>query len=111
MVHVRPHGITLGTLQSAVELRLGEKRAGQLENLIGSAQLLDLALQGLHVRTFLCAQAFAYPGVNLLLLDPVVKRLRHAADLGSNRFNAGPQGGVLAAVFLHHPNGAFANLG
>jgi hypothetical protein len=32
-------------LQSAVELRLGEKRAGQLQDLVGPAQLLDLALQ------------------------------------------------------------------
>jgi hypothetical protein len=32
--------------QTAVELRLGEKSAGQLENLIGSAQFLVLSLQG-----------------------------------------------------------------
>jgi len=35
----------LSGLESAVELRLGEKRAGKLENLAGLAQLLDLALQ------------------------------------------------------------------
>ncbi len=61
--------------------------------------------------TFLGAQAFAYPGVDLLLLDPVVERLGHAADLGGYRFNASPKGGVLAPVFLHHAYGTFADLG
>src|SRR5690606_27168145 len=32
-------------LQSAVELRLGEKRAGQLQDLVGAAQFLVLTLQ------------------------------------------------------------------
>lgn len=34
-------------LEPAVELRLGKKRAGRLENLVDSAQFLDLALQRL----------------------------------------------------------------
>lgn len=48
----------LSDLESAVELRLGEKRADQLENLVGSAQFLDLALQFLGA---LCL-ADCYPG-------------------------------------------------
>jgi len=55
------------------------------------------------------AQPFTQPGVDLLLLDPVVERLGHAAYLGGNRFNAGPQGGILAPVLLNHSNGAFAH--
>ena len=44
----RHHGVDQcmpSALESAVELRLGEKRAGRLEDVIGSAQFLDLTLQ------------------------------------------------------------------
>ncbi len=57
------------------------------------------------------AQAFAYPGVDLMQLDLVVERLGHAADLGGYPFNEGPQGGVLPPVFLHHANGTLADFG
>ena len=98
-------------LQTAVELRLGEKRAGQLQDLVGFAQLLVLAfkfLQALQV-----GRRDAGPGavVDLIALDPFVEGLRHAADLGGDGFNGGPQRGVLASVLLHHANSAFAYLG
>ena len=39
-------------------------------------------------------------GVDLIALDPFVEGLRHAADLGGNRFNDSPYRGVLASVLL-----------
>ena len=80
----RYHGggqCTPSTLESAVELRLGEKRAGRLEDVIGPAQLLDLPLQCLELLAFAADQALALAAVNLIALDPIVERLRHATDL------------------------------
>jgi hypothetical protein len=37
--------------------------------------------------------------------------LRNAADLGCDRFDSGPQRGVLASVLAHHANSTFARLG
>lgn len=70
-------------LQTAALLRLGKKRAGQLEDLIGFAQFFDLALQRLHLFTFGCRDAIAHAGIDLVALDPFVEGLGHAADLGS----------------------------
>lgn len=60
----RPH-TSLGTdryrpsgLQPAVELRLGEKCAGCLEDVMGASQLFDLALQRLDAFTFSAGNAF-----------------------------------------------------
>jgi len=77
-------------LESAVELRLGEKRAGRLEDVIGTTQLLDLTLQCLELFTFACGQAFALPVVNFVAFDPVVQCLRHATDLRCYGFNGCP---------------------
>ena len=75
---------TPSTLESAVELRLSEKRAGRLEDVVGPAQLLDLTLQRLNALTLLSAKAIPGSSVDILLLDPVVERLWHASDLGCN---------------------------
>ena len=86
----RPHryrGVgrcTPSTLESEVELRLGEKRAGRLKDVIGPAQFLDLTLQRLHALTLVSAKAIPGSCVDLLLLDSVVERLRHTADLRCN---------------------------
>jgi hypothetical protein len=69
-------------LQTAVELRLGEKRAGRLEDVIGPAQFLDLALQCLELLAFAARQAFALAVVNLIAFDPFIEGLLNAADLG-----------------------------
>jgi len=112
----RPHrhrGVgrcTPSTLESAVELRLGEKRAGRLEDVIGRAQFLDLTLQRFNALTLVGAKAIPGSCVDLLLLDPVVERLRHAADLGCNGFNTSSQRWVFPPMLLHHPNSAFTHL-
>jgi hypothetical protein len=48
-------------LESAVELRLGEKRAGQLEDLVGLAQLPHFALQGLEALLLDCVKPSRWP--------------------------------------------------
>jgi hypothetical protein len=49
--------------------------------------------------------------IDLMLLDPFIQGLRHAADVGGNRFDTGPQGGILASMLLHHPNGTLSHFG
>jgi len=96
-------------LESAVELRLGEKRASRLEDLIGPAQLLDFALQGLDAFALVAAYPITRALINLVALDPIAERLGNATDLVCNRFNASPQRGVLASVLLHHTDSALAH--
>ena len=76
----------------------GQKSAGQLQYLVGSAQLLDLALKRLH--TFMLGRGGAGPGAasDFVALDPFVQRLGHAADLGGDGFDGCPQRGVKALV-------------
>lgn len=105
------HGVgrrTRSGFESAVEFRLGEKRARQLQNLIGLAQCLDLAFQGLEPLAFLSRHAIARAGIDLVLAHPVMPRLRNAADLRGYRLDGGPQRGILATVLLHHTHRAFA---
>jgi hypothetical protein len=59
----------------AVELRLGEKRAGRLEDVIGPTQFPDLTLQCLELVAFACAQAFALAVVNFIAFDPFIDGL------------------------------------
>ena len=69
-------------LESAVELRLGEKRTGRLVDVIGTSQLLDLTLQCLELLAFAGVQAFALAVVNFIAFDPFIEGLWNAADLG-----------------------------
>src|SRR5690606_6989575 len=92
------------------ELRLGEKSAGQLEDLAGPAQLLDLALQFLDALSLAGRDATTNSCVDLCAPDPAQQRLRHAAALGRNRFNCGPQRWVFPTVLLHHAHGALTDL-
>ena len=77
-------------LESAVDLRLGKKSAGQLQYLVGSAQLLDFALQFLHTRLPCRNNAVAHVAIACYALDPFVERLRHAANLWCDRCNGRP---------------------
>ena len=71
-------------LEFAVELRLGKKSTGQLEDFIGTAQLLVLALQSFDTVTLFAGNAIAQPGVDFLFTDLFMQRLGDAADLGRN---------------------------
>lgn len=80
--------------------RLGEKRARQLQNLVGPAQLLVLALQLLHALRLRCCYPRARASVNLIALDPAQQRLRHAADLRGHRFHRRPQRWVTSCLSM-----------
>lgn len=69
-------------LQTVVELRLGEKRIGRLEYVVCTTQFLDLALQGFELLAFAGRQPFTLIVFDFITLDPVIERLRNAANLG-----------------------------
>ena len=79
-------------------LRLCEKRAGQLQDFVGAAQLLDFALEILEALCLGRGDASTMTAVDFLALDPLEQGLQHAADLGCDRLDRGPQRGVLPAV-------------
>jgi len=95
----------------AVELRPGEKCAGQLDDLVGLAQLLLLAVEPLQALRLAGGNALARTRGDLGTLDPLDERLRHAADFGFNGFNGRSQRGPLAPVLLQHAPRALAHLG
>lgn len=95
----------------AVEIRLGKKSTGQLQDFIGPAQFLDLALQRLYAFVLGLGGASPGAGIDLFTLGPLGERLRNAADLRSNRFDSRPQRGLIAPVLLPHTRCALANLG
>ena len=113
---VRPPVVNTGSastplgLESAVELRLGKKSTRQLEDFVGFAQFFDFTLQIFDTGSLVRADAIAHAFIHFVLSNPVVECLRHAADLGCNRFDGGPPGGILASVFEDHTNSALAHL-
>lgn len=94
----------------SIELRLGEKRTGHLQDFVGSAQFFDLALQVLDPLRLGGADAWPSSGIDFILLDPVQQRLGHTANLRRNRLDRSPQRRVLPAVLLDHPNGPLTDL-
>jgi hypothetical protein len=81
----------LSWLEAAAELRLREKRAIQLQDLIGFAQRIDALLFG-------GARTIALFRIALVLANPVQQGLRRAANLRGDRFNGGPLRWTLAAT-------------
>ena len=51
------------------------------------------------------------PAIDLGLLDPVMQRLRRAADLGRDRRHCRPTRRVFAGVIQNHPNRSGPDLG
>lgn len=96
-------------LNARVELCLGKKLAGELQGLIGPAQLLDLAFQILRQSGPTGGEAFTYPSFDLCSLDSVQQCLRHAADLGRNGFYGSPQRWIFSAVLLHQTYSALSH--
>src|SRR6266446_6757171 len=76
--------------KGAVELRLGEIGRRLAQDLVGLAEFTHLALQGFQAICRLCRDAGALPGFNLCLLEPLVQRMRRAADLLGNRNHGRP---------------------
>lgn len=62
-------------LESAVDLRLGENRARQFQDLVDPAQLLELAFTLLHALRLGSGHTVANTGIDLVALDLVQPRL------------------------------------
>ena len=89
----------------------GLGKNSQFQNLVGPAQLLDLAFQRLDAFTLFGAGAVMGAAVDPVLSHSFVQRLRHTADLRGYRFNGSPEGGIFTAMLLHHAHGALADFG
>ena len=63
----RPSGV-----EAEVELRLGEERAGQLQDLVGLAKLSYFAFELLHTPGLAGRHAFAHAGIDLSDILPEV---------------------------------------
>ena len=66
---------------------LAKKSTRQLQNFVGLAQFLVLALQLLHTLHLGSSDAVAHTGIDLYALDPFIERLRHVANLGGDGLN------------------------
>jgi putative transposase len=74
-------------LQFAVERRLGEKSTGCLQNLVGTAQLLDLTLHGFDAFTFISTEARADSLVNHRRKYKVTTNSDHKQPVFENKLN------------------------
>ena len=90
------------SLQTAVELRLGEKSAGDLEDFVGSLELTNLALQfldaGISGRGRGGCRRSCLP-------NPTAQRLGGAADLAGHGRNGGPLRCVGLPDLINHTDG------
>lgn len=62
-------------LEAAVELRLGEKRAGKLQDLIGAAQLTNFAFELFDALLVGGVRAFTLTSIPLVLANPQLSRV------------------------------------
>lgn len=86
-----------------IKLRPSRKSAGRLQKLIGTPQLIDLALQGFDAFALATGQSIALAAVDILGLEPFQQGLGHAADLRCNGLNGSPSRGVSAKAIRPHP--------
>jgi hypothetical protein len=66
---------TPASLQPAVELRLGEERAGQLQDFVGTAQFAHFAFEIVDALRLGAGHAVALAAVSLVLAHPAEQRL------------------------------------
>src|SRR5579863_6048036 len=97
-------------LVSAVELRLGKIGASFAQDLIGLAKLAVLPLQGLELGGYVRGQARLAPAVALGLANPLMQRLRSAADLARNRDQRCPTRRMFMLMIQNHPHRAGSHL-
>src|SRR5687768_13250976 len=93
-------------LEAAVELRLGEKRTRQTQELVCLAQLTHLSLQRLDALFLGSGWTWTLASVTLLLAYPAAQCLRRAADLGRDRRDSRPLRLILAASLADHAHSA-----
>ena len=95
----------------AVELRLSEKRAGELKDLVGLSQLLDLSLQRLDALLLGAGRASWLSAATLVFAHPAAQSFSCTADFGGNRADRRPLRFVFALMLQHHAHCALVNLG
>src|SRR6202035_4146480 len=98
-------------LVSAVELRLGKISASLTQDLVGLTEPAVLSLQGLELGGHVRGQARLAPAVSLGPANPLMQRLRRAADLRGNRSHRRPPRGMILLVLENQPNRARAHFG
>src|SRR6202035_5334391 len=96
-------------LVSAVELRLGKISASLTQDLVGLTEPAVLSLQGLELGGHVRGQARLAPAVSLGPANPLMQRLRRAADLRGNRSHRRPPRGMILLVLENQPNRARAH--
>lgn len=73
-----------------VELRLAKKALASCRISLARCSSLTSRSRSLTCCASLVCDAFTHPGVDFCALDPVQQWLRHAANLGRDRFQGSP---------------------
>jgi hypothetical protein len=87
------------------------KIVGQLQDLVGLAQLPHLALEFLDALLLGSSRAWSHAAVALALAHPLAQRLGRAADLAGNRLDRRPLRSVLVLGVEDHSRCALHDLG
>ena len=80
--------------------------ASLAQDLVGLTELAVLPLQRLELGGHVRGQARLAPAVSLGLANPLMQRLRSAADLAGNRDQRCPTRRMLMLVIQNHPHRA-----
>jgi hypothetical protein len=91
--------------------RLGEKRAGLAQDLVGPAQLTVLSLTLLDPQPLGRTWPVALAQIALGMAHPAAQRLRRAADLACHRLDRRPLRCVLVLIVQDQPQCALSHLG
>src|ERR1700683_4266883 len=83
--------------------------ASLTQDLVGLTELAVLSLQGLELGGHVRGQARLAPAVSLGPANPLMQRLRRAADLRGNRSHRRPPRGMILLVLENQPNRARAH--
>jgi hypothetical protein len=78
--------------------------ASLTQDLVGLTELAVLSLQGLELGGHVRGQARLAPAVSLGPANPLMQRLRRAADLRGNRSHRRPPRGMILLVLENQPN-------
>ncbi len=84
---------------------MDEKRAGRLQDLVGAAQLSDLAHKVPAALRVVRRRALVRASIDINLPNLLYQQLRKAANRRSYRLDRRPQQPILATLFPDHPNG------
>jgi hypothetical protein len=83
---------------------------GGIRHFIGPPELFDFLLEVLQLLALVGGQPRPKSIVDLGPADPHPKRLGRHPELGADRREGGPLGGVFISMLGDHPDGAFTHL-